>query len=112
MDRVFIVTATKFYASRSQQNRKKLQLTAEARRVRAAQNSQHSKASNAVLVTQSRAKEVLKSFHGFEASNLVTATLEFGLSSRKPRFTSGDFRFLLDTSFWIATTSYFRFLRV
>jgi hypothetical protein len=37
-----------------------------------AQNSQRSKASNAVLATWSRAVKGVKSFHGLEVCNLVT----------------------------------------
>jgi hypothetical protein len=41
--------------------------------VKTVQNSSRSKASNAVLLTQSRAVRGLKSFRGLEACNLVTA---------------------------------------
>jgi hypothetical protein len=48
---------------------------AEPRRVKKAQNSQRSKASNAVLVTEQRGG--VKSFRGLEACNLVTATVVY-----------------------------------
>jgi hypothetical protein len=55
--------------------------TAELRWVKTAQNSQRSKASNAVLLTWSRAVRGAKSFRGLEACNLVTLAIMM-LSSR------------------------------
>jgi hypothetical protein len=49
--------------------------TAEPRRVKTAQNSQHSKASNTVLLTWSPAVTAAKSFRVLEACNLVTAAV-------------------------------------
>jgi hypothetical protein len=61
--------------------------TTEHRRMKTAQNSQRSKASNAVLLTQSCTERgVGKSFRSVQACNLVTATEEqLLLSSASPR---------------------------
>jgi hypothetical protein len=52
--------------------------TAEPRRAKTAQNSQRNEASDAVLVTSSRAVRGMKSFGGLEACNL-TATIAVSL---------------------------------
>jgi hypothetical protein len=49
--------------------------TAEPRRVKTAQNSQRSKASNAVLVNYCRTVRGVKSFHSLEVCNLVTIAI-------------------------------------
>jgi hypothetical protein len=49
--------------------------TAEPRRAKTAQNSQRSKARDAVLLSKSRAVNVAKSVRGFEACNLMTAAI-------------------------------------
>jgi hypothetical protein len=64
-----LTAVAKLHDSRSHQNR-----TADPRRVKTDQNSQRSKANNAVLLTYSRARWWVRSFRGPEACNLVKAS--------------------------------------
>jgi hypothetical protein len=77
--------------------------TAEPKRVKTSQNSQRSKARNAVLLTKSLAvRRGMKSFRSLEACNLVTPTVEdYTLHKRFPYSVTIHITYILISLDWV-----------